>query len=541
MKKIKVAIYSRKSIFTGKGESIENQVQMCKNYYSKISLNPDIQFEVYEDEGYTGANIKRPEFQRLLNHIKRNKISVLICYRLDRISRNVADFSSILELLQSHNVAFISIKEQFDTSTPIGKAMVYIASVFAQLERDTIAERIRDNMLELSKTGRWLGGQLPLGFKGEKITYIDYEFKERSMHKLSPISKEISIVKQIFNDYLTTNSIEYVLKKLSMNNLKGKNGGEFANASIKDILRNPVYVKSNENVKKYLENKNILFCGNPNECGIMLYNKRISGKKLNPTNKWIASVAMHEGIIDAKDWLKVQNTLDENESKRASTSIRLGTSKQALLSGILKCSKCGFPMRITYGRTRKDGTKTYYYTCTHKYINSKEKCTNPNCNGPLLEKEIIKFLFHYDSILLKKRLKLLLKRKFPKKVSTNTLDLEINSLTLEIDNLLNQMSKTNNETTQELILNKVNNISKELQKLKNIKNKKHEYKSLNNKSNYSEDILSNFPKLYSFIEENYNIDTELKDSLKRLLRKLIKEIIYDGESGDIIIYTIDSK
>ena len=541
MKKIKVAIYSRKSIFTGKGESIENQVQMCKNYYSKISLNPDIQFEVYEDEGYTGANIKRPEFQRLLNHIKRNKISVLICYRLDRISRNVADFSSILELLQSHNVAFISIKEQFDTSTPIGKAMVYIASVFAQLERDTIAERIRDNMLELSKTGRWLGGQLPLGFKGEKITYIDYEFRERSMHKLSPISKEISIVKQIFNDYLTTNSIEYVLKKLSMNNLKGKNGGEFANASIKDILRNPVYVKSNENVKKYLENKNILFCGNPNECGIMLYNKRISGKKLNPTNKWIASVAMHEGIIDAKDWLKVQNTLDENESKRASTSIRLGTSKQALLSGILKCSKCGFPMRITYGRTRKDGTKTYYYTCTHKYINSKEKCTNPNCNGPLLEKEIIKFLFHYDSILLKKRLKLLLKRKFPKKVSTNTLDLEINSLTLEIDNLLNQMSKTNNETTQELILNKVNNISKELQKLKNIKNKKHEYKSLNNKSNYSEDILSNFPKLYSFIEENYNIDTELKDSLKRLLRKLIKEIIYDGESGDIIIYTIDSK
>ena len=541
MKKIKVAIYSRKSIFTGKGESIENQVQMCKNYYSKISLNPDIQFEVYEDEGYTGANIKRPEFQRLLNHIKRNKISVLICYRLDRISRNVADFSSILELLQSHNVAFISIKEQFDTSTPIGKAMVYIASVFAQLERDTIAERIRDNMLELSKTGRWLGGQLPLGFKGEKITYIDYEFKERSMHKLSPISKEISIVKQIFNDYLTTNSIEYVLKKLSMNNLKGKNGGEFANASIKDILRNPVYVKSNENVKKYLENKNILFCGNPNECGIMLYNKRISGKKLNPTNKWIASVAMHEGIIDAKDWLKVQNTLDENESKRASTSIRLGTSKQALLSGILKCSKCGFPMRITYGRTRKDGTKTYYYTCTHKYINSKEKCTNPNCNGPLLEKEIIKFLFHYDSILLKKRLKLLLKRKFPKKVSTNTLDLEINSLTLEIDNLLNQMSKTNNETTQELILNKVNNISKELQKLKNIKNEKHEYKSLNNKSNYSEDILSNFPKLYSFIEENYNIDTELKDSLKRLLRKLIKEIIYDGESGDIIIYTIDSK
>src|SRR3712207_3673241 len=151
---------------------------MCKNYAKRIlSIN---EFIIYEDEGFSGSNINRPKFKELLLDVKKNKFNVLICYRLDRISRNVADFSSTLELLQSNNISFVSIKEQFDTSTPMGKAMVYIASVFAQLERETIAERIRDNMLELSKTGRWLGGQTPLGFNSKKITYFDNELKERS-------------------------------------------------------------------------------------------------------------------------------------------------------------------------------------------------------------------------------------------------------------------------------------------------------------------------------------------------------------------------
>lgn len=88
----------------------------------------------------------------MLSLIRENKVNVLICYRLDRISRNIADFSNLINELSKHNVDFISIKEQFDTRTPMGRAMMYIASVFAQLEREVIAERIRDNLLELSKT-----------------------------------------------------------------------------------------------------------------------------------------------------------------------------------------------------------------------------------------------------------------------------------------------------------------------------------------------------------------------------------------------------
>lgn len=154
---MKVAIYSRKSKYTGKGDSIGNQIQMCKDYIENLYKNKKIEYSIYEDEGFSGKNTNRPEFQKLLNDIKKEKFNVLICYRLDRISRNVADFSSTLDELQVYGVDFVSIREQFDTTSPMGRAMIYIASVFAQLERETIAERVRDNMIELAKKRAMVG------------------------------------------------------------------------------------------------------------------------------------------------------------------------------------------------------------------------------------------------------------------------------------------------------------------------------------------------------------------------------------------------
>lgn len=100
------------------------------------------------------------------------RFRMLIVYRLDRISRSIGDFTALIERLAQLNVAFVSIREQFDTSTPMGRAMMYIASVFSQLERETIAERIRDNLRELAKTGRWLGGITPTGFSSEAVQAV---------------------------------------------------------------------------------------------------------------------------------------------------------------------------------------------------------------------------------------------------------------------------------------------------------------------------------------------------------------------------------
>ena len=174
---MRIAIYSRKSVFTGKGDSIENQIQLCKDYI-KLNFQDVSEIKIYEDEGFSAKSTDRPKFQEMLIDAKNKEFDCLICYRLDRIARNVANFATLIEDLNKLNIAFVSIKEQFDTSTPMGRAMMYISSVFAQLERETIAERIKDNMYELARSGRWLGGKTPHGFTSKKISFLDENLKE---------------------------------------------------------------------------------------------------------------------------------------------------------------------------------------------------------------------------------------------------------------------------------------------------------------------------------------------------------------------------
>ncbi|KEH90578.1 recombinase family protein [Clostridium botulinum] len=538
---MKAAIYSRKSVFTGKGESVENQVQMCKEYAQR-NLNID-EFIIYEDEGFSGGNTNRPKFQELILDVKKKKFDVLICYRLDRISRNVADFSSTLELLQDNNISFVSIKEQFDTSTPMGKAMVYIASVFAQLERETIAERIRDNMLELSKTGRWLGGQTPLGFDSEKITYFDNEMKERSFNKLSPVDKELNIVKLIYNKYLEAGSIHLTLKYLLSNNIKGKNGGDFASTSINDILRNPVYVQSNDLVFEYLKSKGINISGNPNGNGILIYNKRNSKFKHKSMELWIAAVSNHAGIIPANRWLAVQHFLDKNSKKE---SPRKGTSQKALLSGILKCAKCGAPMRVSYGKARKDGTRNYYYICTLKAHSGKTRCDNPNVRGDHLENEVIKYIKTLNTDFIIQELTAY-KKEVAATETTSVLKNIKNDIKIkknDMNTLLNQLSKTESSVASEFILKKIDELGKEIKdleaKAQNADNEKKE----NDLSILNIDIVLDSLKEFNMFFDNIN-DLKNDDyTIRRkryLLEKIIDKITFNGDTQEISIDLWGSK
>lgn len=419
------AIYSRKSVFTGKGESIENQVKMCKEYGEKNLGIKD--FIIYEDEGFSGGNINRPQFQKLLEDVNHKKFDVLICYRLDRISRNVADFSTTLELLQSHSVAFVSIKEQFDTSTPMGKAMVYIASVFAQLERDTIAERVRDNMLQLAKTGRWLGGQTPLGYESEKITYFDEEMKERSMYKLSGIKEELETVNLVYKKFLELKSLNRVFKWLYSNGIKTKKGGEWNAQKVKDILRNPIYVKSNADVLDYLKSKSIIIAGEPNGNGILSYNKTKNISTERKMSEWICAVSKHKGIIEPDAWLEVQISLD----KRSKGPARIGISQTAMLTRILKCGKCGSPMFIKHGhKSAQTGEKYHYYVCSKKDKSFGKLCDCKNVRLDLLEKMVIDNLKKVNKETI---LKELLKNK--KKLSNANKNSALNNIKEKIGNV----------------------------------------------------------------------------------------------------------
>lgn len=373
-----IAIYARKSKATKKGESIANQIELCKKYFLNTT-NEDVNFLIYEDEGWSGGNINRPQFTKMMNDAKLNRFSALICYRLDRIARNVADFSSTYKILEENKIAFISITEQFDTNSIMGRGMINIAATFAQIERETIAERIKDNMLELSRTGRWLGGTPPLGFKSVQITE-----NNKKMYKLEVIDDELEIVKLIFKLYPQYKSTVPIARYLVSNHIKGKNGGDFSRNTVLQILKNPVYCCSDTEAIKYFEGKDsTLNCIDNKELGLMVYNKRKGGKKENPIDEWIIATGKHPGVIPAAEWVNCQNILEEIKSK---ASPRKATGNKFLLSGLLKCARCGSSM-CSWSRTSKG---IYYrsYRCELKN-RAANRCDSKMVNADELENFII--------------------------------------------------------------------------------------------------------------------------------------------------------
>ncbi|MCE5220999.1 MAG: recombinase family protein, partial [Clostridium sp.] len=470
-----------------------------------------------------------PQFQQLLKDAKSKKFNALICYRLDRISRNVADFSTTLELLQSNNIDFISIKEQFDTSTPMGRAMVYISSVFAQLERETIAERVRDNMLQLAKTGRWLGGQTPLGFEPEKTTYIDEEFKERTLMKLTPNEKELEVIKLIYKTYLEEQSITQVVKKLNLSGIKGKNGGDFNSSQVGRLLRSPIYVSSDEAVSKYLKSIGINVFGTPNGSGYLTYNKTQKITTIRDITEWIAAVAKHQGIINSTDWIQVQELLNKNKDKKV---IRLGTgsNNNAALSGILKCAKCGANMLVKHGHNSKKspGVKYDYYVCSNKDGKYVDKCDNKNIRVDMLDEIIISEMKSYNKELLIEGLKENLKKSTEniEHSQINNLNKQIEEKTIEINNLRKRIAKTDDDEIGDMLTEDLKVLKNEINQLQN---------SLTNLETNKSDIITESKNLKIVVDtlRNFNNNIDLVDDIaqKRLLIKSIAEWIkWNGET-----------
>lgn len=536
----KAAIYSRKSIFTGKGESIENQIEMCKDYYLR-HYGSDVDFIIYEDEGFSGGNTKRPKFQEMLSDIKLKKFDTLICYRLDRISRNVADFSSTLELLQDNNIDFISIKEQFDTSTPMGRAMVYISSVFAQLERETIAERVRDNMLQLAKTGRWLGGQEPFGFKSEKIIYIDENFNERSLMKLSPVKDELEVVKLIFDKYLETNSITQVTNYLQDNLYKGKNGGDWGTTQVKKILSSAIYVISTEETHNYLKSLGINVYGEPNGNGYLSYNKTRKMIFDRDITEWIYAVAKHKGVIDSKTWLTVQSILEKNKHKKIKRTAT-GTNNTALLTGILKCSKCGSNMIIKQGHKSKteEGKRYDYYVCSKKDNSRGKKCDNKNVRADRLDSIVLRELKNYNKDYLEESLIEILNTATDNSNNINKinkLNLEISEKETSISNLVKQLSSAPNEIVANYIMEEINKLSNDISEAKKLLEKLKENKETKKNDidnlNLILDMLNTFNGTFDFIE-----DIPQK---RLMLQTLLSSAIWDGENYEVKLNILEDK
>lgn len=541
---MKVAIYSRKSKFTGKGESIENQIQLCKEHGIKQFGVVDSDFIVYEDEGFSGGNTNRPQFQKLIKDAKSKKFDVLICYRLDRISRNVSDFSQLIKDLNKYNVNFISIREQFDTTTPMGRAMMYIASVFSQLERETIAERIKDNMMQLAKTGRWLGGITPTGFKSEEVITIDASGKERKLFKLIPVPEEINLVKLIYDKYLSLKSITKVEKYLVVNNISTKNGVDFQRYSIKYILSNPVYAIADKVLYEYLTKNDYAVCSDSEEFnginGLTAYNKTRQDKenysdRYRDSSEWIIAVSFHEGIVESEVWIKAQELLEQNKSK----AYRKVKSSQSLLSGVLRCSDCGSYMRPkSMSRTNADGEQVFYYMCEMKEKSRKSRCDIANINGNTLDASILKELKNiaaknspvFDEIFNKKALIDTIKDDLQTEI--DTLKTKMVELDMSIQNLVAAVAKGQKDEVLTIIFKNMEELTKE---------KEHIKKRLSD--------LQNVEKVADFNELNLDLVAQSLgnlnnsawnlmdvDATRRIIKSVVEKITWDGKKLDMMLF-----
>lgn len=381
-----VAVYVRKSVYSDNSDSTDVQYTFAYEYAQ--SHFKDITLCRYEDEGYTGANTNRPGYTSLIEDIKEKKIDVVICYKIDRISRDVKDFSDFFNLLSGYNVSFVSIKEQIDTSTPLGRAMMYICSVFAQMERETIAERVKDNMLELAKSGKWAGGKAPLGFSRKRV-----EINGKNHTILIKNPEEIPFLNLIADTFLqgySLNGLEKYFRKISVKTI---NGYYLSSTQIYNILRNPHYCTADSAAYDYFKNLGCIISSDRDSFdgrhGIIAYGRTsyqgMDKHCVNPPEKWNISVGLHEPLFDSDKWIRIQNRFGQNVFNR--------TRKHhiGILKGVVKC-KCGCSMLV-----KRKIDKTYHitydsYSCALRSRKGVEYCDMSSVSVSKMDDAILNIL-----------------------------------------------------------------------------------------------------------------------------------------------------
>lgn len=341
------AIYARQSVDKADSLSIQGQISLCRR-------ETGADCRVYQDKGFSGKNTNRPAFRRLMEDVERGAIGKIVVYRLDRFSRSIADFGRLWEILKAHSVEFVSVNETFDTSTPMGRAMLNIIMVFAQLERETTAERVRDNYYQRAGLGAWPGGPAPYGFSIGRLPGPD----GRPAPGLVP-NEHMKTVERIFRAYAEEKAtLGSVARALNAGGVPAPKRAVWDNAALSRMLHSPLYVGADEEVYLYYKGKGVAFANAPEEfdgqnAGMLVGRRDRSAGKYRDVREGHFSLASHRGVIPSGLWLACQYKLDAN--RRAGGN---GRGKHTWLSGLMKCGRCGYSVKVN-----RDGEK-YYLLCS---------------------------------------------------------------------------------------------------------------------------------------------------------------------------------
>ena len=363
-----IILYARKSVERENSISCETQLEYCKSV-----IRPDERDKkiiTFVDNGFSGGNVNRDGFQKMMKLVRQGKVKKVIVYKLDRISRSLSDFVNILQEFKEHKVEFVSSQESFDTSSPYGEMIVKLLMVFAEFERTSIINRVTQAYAHRSEMGFYMGGRQPYGF--ELVPTVIHNVKTK---KLNPIPAEVEQVRYIFEVYAQENvSLRRLLDILVAEGKQPLNGSSWTTAKLSTLLKNPIYVKADSDVYDYYDRHGVrmvtdvsLFTG---EYGAQLYGHTKHDPDAPDWSDMKLVLLTHPGIVDSDIWLKCQRKLEKN--RQIGNSVSNPTS---WLAGKVVCEKCGHTMTTIKGKVNKSGEIRRYFNCTGR--SHKKTCTGP--------------------------------------------------------------------------------------------------------------------------------------------------------------------
>ena len=353
-KKKIVALYTRVSTgYQVDKDSLPFQKKELTAYCKHI-LHAD-NTELFQDAGKSGKNTDRPAFLRMMKKIRAGEISHVVVYKIDRISRNLIDFSMMYDEFKKYRVTFISLNEQFDTSTAIGEAVLKIILVFAELERKLTSERVTGVMIDRAMSGKWNGARMPYGWKWSE---------EKQFPEHDPIESEKA--RTLYQVYDQTHSTAKVRDFCYEHDIQTKRGGKWTTTTILNFLKNPM-------------NK-----------GDYRYNYRNSARgQKKPDEEVVYIPNVFPPLVDPDLWDRVNAVIKEN-GKDIAHNAHVGKRIHVFAGGILKCESCGASFQVsTLDKIRANGFQPSLYVCTNRRVY--RSCDAPYCSDVVIGA----FVFNY--------------------------------------------------------------------------------------------------------------------------------------------------
>ena len=414
-------IYARQSVDRKDSISIESQIDFCKYELKGGSC------KVFKDKGYSGKNTDRPEFQKLLGEIRKGRVRRVIVYKLDRISRSILDFANMMELFQEYDVEFVSSTEKFDTSTPMGRAMLNICIVFAQLERETIQKRVTDAYYSRCLKGFHMSGQAPYGYQLEP-TVVE-GIRTKKMVADPETSQYVKLMFEMYSEPET--SFGDITRYFEEQNIKVY-GKSLFRTFISQLLRNPVYAQADLELYEFFKSQGAAIVNDASDFagtnGCYLYQGRdVQERKNKHLKDQILVLAPSEGLVSSDTWLRCRKKLMANKTFQGGRK-----AKNTWLAGKVKCGRCGYAL-MSVGNP----TGVQYLRCS-------KRADSKSCDGcgTLRTREFERFLYGEMVKKLSEFQTLTAKRETVNPKLT-ALNMELARVEEEIEKLLNTLTGAN--------------------------------------------------------------------------------------------------